>query len=99
MRLYAIIVTNILDFTMYKLYVWCFNQTSKEEIVKGFKNAFEIEHVMTGRELCETLGISYDEIIEERKKDTKANIEYFYQQLMAIPAIKELFEDDINKVD
>ena len=54
---------------------------------------------MTGRELCEILDISYDEIIEERKKDAKANIEYFYQQLMAIPAIKEMFEDDINKVD
>ena len=43
--------------------------------------------------------ISYDEIIEERKKDAKANMEYFYQQLMAIPAIKEMFEDDINEVD
>ena len=77
-------------------YVCCFNQTSKEEIVKGFKNAFEIEHVMTGQELCEILGISYNEIIEERKKDAKANMEYFYQQLMAIPAIKEMIEEEIT---
>ncbi|MBR0294814.1 MAG: restriction endonuclease [Bacilli bacterium] len=77
-------------------YVCCFNQTNKEEIVKGFKNAFEIEHVMTGKELCEILGISYDEIIEERKKDAKANMEYFYQQLMSIPAIKEMMEDEKN---
>ena len=54
---------------------------------------------MTGRELCEILDISYDEIIEERKKDAKANMEYFYQQLMAIPAIKELLEKDPNKID
>lgn len=53
---------------------------------------------MTGRELCEILDISYDEIIEERKKDAKANMEYFYQQLMAIPAIKELFENDQIKL-
>ena len=80
-------------------YVCCFNQSSKEEIVKGFKNAFEIEHVMTGRELCEILNISYEDIIEERKKDAKANIEYFYQQLMAIPAIREMIEQDNNADD
>ena len=73
-------------------FVCCFNQTSKEEIVKGFKNAFDIHHVMTGIELCEILGISYDEIIEERKKDARDNIEYFYQELMAIPETKEMLE-------
>lgn len=73
-------------------FVCCFNQTSKEEIVKGFKNAFDINHVMTGIELCEILGISYDEIIEERKKDARDNIEYFYQELMAIPETKEMLE-------
>lgn len=77
-------------------FVCCFNQTSKEEIVKGFKNAFSIEHVMTGKELCEILGISYEEIIEERKKDAKANREYFYQQLISIPAIKELIDEYNN---
>lgn len=82
-------------------YICCFNQTSKEEIVRGFKNAFSIEHVMTGKELCEILNISYEEILEERKKDAKANMEYFYQELMAIPAIKELFDsqniDDLKQ--
>lgn len=77
-------------------FVCCFNQTSKEEIVKGFKNAFSIEHVMTGKELCEILGISFEEIIEERKKDAKANREYFYQQLISIPAIKELIDEYNN---
>ena len=82
-------------------YICCFNQTNKEEIVRGFKNAFSIEHVMTGKELCEILNISYEEILEERKKDAKANMEYFYQELMAIPAIKELFDsqniDDLKQ--
>lgn len=77
-------------------YICSFNQTSKDEIVRGFKNAFEISHVMTGEELCNILNISYNEIIEERKNDAQANIEYFYNQFMSIPAIKELFEEENN---
>lgn len=80
-------------------YVCCFNQDSKEEIVKGFKHAFSIDHVMTGRELCELLNISYDEIIQERKKDAQENIRYFYQQLMSIPAIREMAENPIDLED
>ena len=49
---------------------------------------------ISGKQACEILGISYEEIIEERKKDAKANMEYFYQQLMAIPAIKEMMESE-----
>lgn len=74
-------------------FICCFNQLDKNEIVKGFKNAFTIEHVMTGKELCEILNISYDEILEERKKDAKSNVEYFYSQFTSIPEIKELMED------
>lgn len=75
-------------------YVCCFNQNNKEEIVKGFKNAFTIDHVMTGSELCEILNISYDEIIEIRKKDAKDNIEYFCKELLTIPGIKEIIESE-----
>ena len=74
-------------------YICSFNQNNKDEIVRGFKNAFDKSHVMTGRELCDILEISYDDIINERKSDAKANIEYFYEQLMNIPAIKDLFDD------
>lgn len=77
-------------------FVCCFNQINKEEIVKGFKNVFGIEHVMTGKELCEILNISYEEIIEERKRDAKANIEYFYQQFKSIPIIKEMLDEEYD---
>ena len=80
-------------------FVCCFNQTNKEEIVKGFKNAFAIEHVMTGQELCEILDISYEEIIEERKKDARANREYFYREFMNIPAVKEMMEQELLRND
>ena len=81
-------------------YVCCFNQLDKHEIVRGFKNIFEIEHVMTGKELCDILGLSYEDIIEERKQDAKDNMEYFYHELMAIPAIKAMLDWDLfNKFD
>ena len=78
-------------------YMCCFNQLSKEAIVIGFKNQIPIEHVMTGKELCEILNISYEEIIEERKKDAEENIEYFYQELISIPVIKKLIEKYSNR--
>ena len=42
-----------------------------------------------------TKGLSTEQV-EERKKDAKANMEYFYQQLIAIPAIKEMLESKKN---
>ncbi len=48
-------------------YHFCsFNQPDKNAIVRGAKGRFSIEEVMTGRELCELLGISFDHIIEYR---------------------------------
>ena len=75
-------------------YICCFNQLDKQSIVAGFKNQFSIEHVMPGKELCEILDISYEEIIEERKKDAEDNIIYFYEELISIPIIKKLIGDD-----
>ncbi|MCM1260777.1 MAG: hypothetical protein NC182_06565 [Prevotella sp.] len=75
-------------------YICCFNQLSKEAIVTGFKNQFSLDHVMTGKELCEILEISYEDILEERKKDASDNIIYFYEELISIPAISELIKKE-----
>lgn len=75
-------------------FVCCFNQLDKGEIVKGFKNAFDIENTMTGPELCALLGISYEAIVQDRKKDAKENIEYFYREIMNIPEIKEMLQEN-----
>ena len=70
-------------------FICSFNQNEKEMIVKGFKNRFNIEQVMTGRQLCDLLGINYDSIIETRKKDAEDNINYFVEQLVKIPLINQ----------
>lgn len=68
----------------------CFNQDSRAEIVKGFKNRIEEKEAMTGREFCELLGIDYAEIIDLRKKDQMENLSYFVKQLVKIPIVREL---------
>ena len=57
--------------------ICCFNVESKERILFGLKGRFTENEVMTGREFCDMLGISYDIIVKERSEDTKDNIEYF----------------------
>ena len=68
-------------------FICSFNQSNKEMIVKGFKGTFTIDNVMTGRELCNLLGIDYDAIIETRKQDAEDNVAYFTDELVKIPLI------------
>ncbi len=73
-------------------FICSFNQNDKELIVKGFKNVFNINQVMTGRELCDLLKINYDKIIEKRKQDAEDNKKYFTEELVKIPfIINEIF--------
>ncbi len=68
-------------------FICCFNQNDKEMIVKGFKNRFSLEQVMTGKQLCDLLGLNYTSITEMRKQDAEDNINYFADQLVKIPLI------------
>lgn len=77
-------------------FICCFNQDDKELIMQGFKNAFTIEHIMTGAELCDILSIDYAEIIQSRKKDAEDNIKYFVEELYKIPEIKA---EMLNQLD
>lgn len=72
-----------------EFYICSFNQESKEAIYNGFKKKFDFSHILTGRELCDILKIDYDEIISIRKKDAKTNFEYFLDELVKIPEVKE----------
>ena len=72
-------------------HICCFNQTSREEIVRGFKNRIPLEEAMTGREFCDLLEISYVKIVETRKKDQLANLQYFVGELTKIEAVREHF--------
>jgi len=66
-----------------------FNQESKEEIVSGAKRRFTIEHVLTGRELCDKIGIDYDALRKKRQSDQLQNRIYFLRKLLEIPEIRE----------
>lgn len=70
-------------------YICSFNQTDKEQIKTGFKNVFNIDNIMTGKELCELLKIDYNSIVDYRKKDVEENFEYFLDELVKIPEILE----------
>lgn len=74
-------------------YVCCFNQLDKEEIYKGFKAKFAMEHIMTGQELCKLLKINYREILNMREADASDNREYFVAELLKIPEMRKMIEN------
>ncbi len=78
-------------------YICCFNQNNKDIIYTGFKGCFTKEHILTGRELCEILKISYDEIIKKRQEDAKENFDYFVSSILGIPEIMELIKEKIKQ--
>ncbi len=69
-------------------YLCSFNQDDKEAIVSGAKHRFSIEHVMTGRELCEILGLDYEHVRKLRMADQKENRLFFLETLLSIPEIR-----------
>lgn len=80
-------------------YICCFNQESKEEIVAGTKKRFSIDHVLTGREFCDKIGIDYDVIREERNADQAENRRYFLTQLLSIAEIRNEAIDILHSLD
>jgi hypothetical protein len=78
-------------------YVCAFNQTDRESIVSGFKHRFDINHVMTGKELCDILEIDYEEILENRKKDASENVEFFVAELLKSPLIRIQIGHELSK--
>lgn len=72
-----------------EFYICCFNQLDKNVIYEGFKKSFEMEHIMTGKELCDVLGIDYDTIIDQRKIDATDNFEYFMEEFLKIDKVKK----------
>ncbi len=79
-----------------EFYICCFNQPDKELIKEGFKNKFEIEHIMNGQELCDVLKIDYNEILEIRKQDMEDNLDYFLDELLKIEDIRIKITDKLN---
>ena len=70
----------------------CFNQKSSQNIVRGLKNRFDEEHVMTGNEFCELVGIEYETILNDRKSDANDNIMELARRLVDCNNFVEAFE-------
>lgn len=73
------------------VYYCSFNADSHEQIEKGAKGLLPPGSAMTGREFCNLVGLDFDKIVQERKKDQKENLIYFINELKKIPEIVDKF--------
>lgn len=80
-----------------EFYICSFNQADKQHIKEGFKNKFELENILTGRELCEILQIDYDAIISQRKIDMADNLNYFIDETLKIEDIRKMILEKLSQ--
>ena len=78
-------------------YLCSFYQDDLHQIVSGTKGRFTTDHVISGRGLCEKLGISFETILHIREQDQISNRAYFLQELLAIPEIKSEIVELLNE--
>lgn len=74
-------------------YFCAFNQEDKEVIWNGFKRHIPYEQLLTGRELCEILEVSYEGIVSARMLDAEDNLRYFAEELIKIPHLRDVLRD------
>ena len=88
-------VSPVLPFS-FKVFMCSFNARDKKEIYDGLKHKFPMVELLTGQELCDLLGIDYNEIISVRQGDHGDNLDYFVDELVKIPAIRKAVEARIK---
>ncbi len=71
------------------MYYCSFNARDSKQINAGAKGLLGECEAMTGREFCKLIGLDFDKIVQERKKDEKENLNYFVEELKKIPEIRE----------
>ncbi len=77
-------------------YLCGFNSTDKSVLKLGLKNRLEEDHLMTGRELCDILGLDYNNIVKQRQNDGNENLEYFIDSLLEIDIVKDNIIKKLN---
>jgi len=88
-------VSPILPFS-FRVRVCSFNARERKEIYDGLKHRFPIDELLTGQELCELLGINYEEIIVARSCDHAENLTYFVDELLKIPGVQAEIRERIK---
>lgn len=81
-------VASVLPFS-FQVFICSFNAPHIDAIYIGLKRKFPREELMTGRQLCDLLGMDYHEIRQVRKADQDDNLDFFVEQLLKIPAISK----------
>lgn len=75
----------------------CFNQEDPWEIVRGLKGWFDRSEVMSGRNLCQVLGLDYEEVLRVRKIHQRSNMGELAVQLLQIPEMRSLLIQAIEQ--
>ena len=86
---YRNLVSNAVPFTT-RIYISCFDVDTKEEAHRGLKKKFAMNEILTGREFCNLVGISYDDIMRERTADQQKNLEYFVREVIKIKPLRAM---------
>lgn len=80
--------------------ICAFNQLEKSKIVEGFKNEFLLDEVWTGKDLCDELNISYNDIVKQRDDDSIDNYLFVIDALAEMKNIqKKVFEKTDFMID
>ena len=63
-------------------YLCAFHACYRKEITTGLKGRFSEDEVITGRELCQILGINYNEVIEEESQFQQDNTTFLTRAII-----------------
>lgn len=95
LKRFAAEISRILGYSA--TYHFCsFNQPNKLNIIKGAKGRFTLDEVMTGGELCELLGVSFEAIVEYRILEQQENLAYLLDRLLAIDEVRKGILERLN---
>lgn len=90
-------ISQELPFSM-RIFMCSFNAPDVEAVFQGLKRKFSRDELLTGKGLCALFDIDYDEIIKIRTSEQQGNLEYFVEQLVAIPSIRSMILKAIKKL-
>lgn len=88
-------ISSKLRFTT-SVHICSFNQLDKKKIVEGLKHKITEEMAMTGKELCEILGLDYKKLLHSRIHQQKKNLTYFVDELIKVDAIRILLQEKLK---
>ncbi len=76
-----------------------FNARDRKEIYDGLKHVFLMAELFTGRELCQLLGISFEDIVTTRACDQADNFAYFVDELSKIPSVEAAIRSRMSRIN